>query len=162
MELQNGSWRAIELGGRYKGSYTFVSEEDFWYLNRFKWSVNRRYAYNTKLGKMHRVIAERMGLDLSNEIDHRDRDTLNNCRSNLRPATHTENCRNRNIRSDNSSGVPGVYFHKQKQKWEARIKISGKYKYLGAFKTLEEAKEARLKAEKEYYGAFAPIHAPKE
>ena len=61
---------------------------------------------------LHRIIAERMGLDLLNETDHRDCNPLNNQRFNLRPATHSQNLMNRKIRSDNTSGFKGVSWHK--------------------------------------------------
>lgn len=53
------------------------------------------------------------------------------------------------VRSNNKSGVNGVGFHKGRGKWRARITIYGKVSNLGWFNTFEEAKEARLKAEKE-------------
>lgn len=43
----------------------------------------------------------------------------------------------------NSNPVPGVGWHKQRQKYRARVKIGGKEKSLGLHDTLEEAIEAR-------------------
>lgn len=160
MENQNEEARAILLNSR-KGEirYVFVSPEDFEYLIKFNWHLSGRYARNKKIGFMHRAIAKRMDLDLTDkEIDHRDRNPLNNLRSNLRAATHKENMKNQSIRSNNSSGIPGVSFHKRANRWQAHIMISGKEKHLGYFKTFEEAKEARIAAEIEHYGEFAPIH----
>jgi len=160
MEFQTGKVRAITLSGRRgEGLYTFCSEEDYDFLIKFKWHLCGRYVRSMKLGLMHRVIAERIGLNLEGkEIDHRDRNPLNNLRSNLRSATREENMRNKSIQSNNSSGYPGVSFHKRDNKWYGRIIISGKEKYLGCYLTFEEAKEARIAAEKEYFGEFRPIH----
>jgi len=48
------------------------------------------------------------------------------------------------------SDTPGVGWHKQRQKWRARIKINGKEKSLGLFNTKEDALKARDKANKIY------------
>jgi len=49
-----------------------------------------------------------------------------------------------------SSKYKGVSFNKASNKWRAYITIKGSQKYLGQFKTEEEAYEARQKAQKEY------------
>lgn len=159
MEIQSGKVRVIPLRSR-KGEthYVFCSEEDYEFLNQFPWHFNHGYARNKRLGCMHRIIAEKMGLDLSKEIDHRDRNKLNNLRSNLRIATHQENMRNHSIRSDNLSSYPGVSLRRTTNKWMVRINILGKRKHLGHFKTFEEAKAARIEAEMKYYGEFRPIY----
>lgn len=51
------------------------------------------------------------------------------------------------VRSTNSSGINGVSFFKALGKWRARIKIDGKDHHLGYFNSIEEAKQARLKAD---------------
>lgn len=48
----------------------------------------------------------------------------------------------------NTTGVTGVWFSKQKNKYIAEIKLDGVKSYLGSFRTLEEAKTARLEAER--------------
>lgn len=147
-------------GKKGEGLFALVSEEDFDFLNQYKWHLSViKYPANSEGDYMHRLIAERMGLDLTNkEIDHRDRKPLNNHRSNLRVATRSENCRNKDLQSNNTSGYTGVTFDKRRNKWYANIWISWKKKHLGTFKTFEEAKEARIKAEIEYFGEFRPIH----
>lgn len=76
------------------------------------------------------------------EIDHMDRNQTNNALSNLRPATHKQNCENRGMRNDNSSGYTGVYWHEKTQKWQAGIGHRGEFLYLGLFNTPEEASAA--------------------
>ena len=60
------------------------------------------------------------------------------------------------MRTDNKSGVIGVYFSKEHNKWRAQIKINGKnvMVYYGSSK--EDAIKARLEAEAKYYREFAP------
>ena len=48
----------------------------------------------------------------------------------------------------NTTGVTGVWFSKQRNKYIAEIKLDGVKSYLGSFRTLEEAKTARLEAER--------------
>jgi len=95
--------------------------------------------------KIHQLVAKYFLLNPENKlcIDHIDNDKLNNNFSNLRYATHIENCRNRSISSRNTSGIKGVYFHKPSQKWMAYIGINKKLINIGYFDTLEEAKTAR-------------------
>ena len=88
--------------------------------------------------------------------DHMDRNELNNRKYNLRPATPSEQCRNRNKPKNNTSGIIGVNWDKKLQKWRARVHINKKEINLGYFENKKDAVIARLKAEKKYYGAFAP------
>ena len=82
-----------------------------------------------------------------NGIDHRDRIKHHNWISNLREASAQCNARNTGNKKNNTSGVKGVCWHKEKVKWDARIKINGKNKHLGYYKNLYNAACARLSAE---------------
>ena len=88
------------------------------------------------------------------DVDHRNGNTLDCRRENLRIVTHQENLRNRKISAINTSGYTGVWFKPRRQTWEARL---GKI-WLGHFDTAEEANAARLKAEAEQWG----IHPRRE
>jgi hypothetical protein len=70
-------------------------------------------------------------------VDHIDSNTLNNNVNNLRLITQRENCsKEKTIKK----GLPvGVHYHKRDKKYESHITINGKLKYLGRFKTIEEA-----------------------
>lgn len=52
---------------------------------------------------------------------------------------------------NNTSGVRGVSFMKNKGKYRAYINLRGKQKHLGIFEALGEAKEARKAAEEKYF-----------
>lgn len=58
------------------------------------------------------------------------------------------------VRSDNTSGVKGIYWNKRQKNWVVRIGFKGKRYYVGAFKDLEDAKEARKEAEEKLYKPF--------
>jgi hypothetical protein len=85
------------------------------------------------------------------EVDHEDINSLNNNIDNLRLGDDVLQCQNQAIRSDNTSGVKGVHWHKQKSKWQAHINVENKQKYLGYFTTLKEAAEARNAAVRKYW-----------
>jgi hypothetical protein len=88
-------------------------------------------------------------------IDHIDGNGLNNRIDNLRACTHTQNFRNREAISTNSSGVLGVY--RKGKKWQASIGMNGKKINLGTFYNIEDAIQARLQAEKDLWiGDFKP------
>lgn len=86
-----------------------------------------------------------------NDIDHIDRDPMNNRIENLRSATRSENNQNASIRKDNSSGFRGVYYHKAKKKYMAKIKVGDRQIYLGLFDTTEEAFLAYQLAKIQYH-----------
>lgn len=88
------------------------------------------------------------------DIDHIDLNTQNNAISNLQLSIDKLNHRNRSKYSNNSSGVVGVSFHKKTGKWQAEGQeiVDGKRvrHYLGLFKNLEDAANARKDWEVKY------------
>lgn len=61
---------------------------------------------------------------------------------------------NRKLNSNNKTGVKGVSWSKDKMRYHAQITFKRKVYHLGYFDNLEEAKQARLKAEDEFFQAF--------
>jgi hypothetical protein len=147
-----------------KGQMAIVDPADYQSLIKHKWYANWSlsskafYAQATIDGKrgvqMHRLI---LGLKRSDgmEADHRNGDTLDNRRDNLRIATHAQNQRNKGRQANNTSGYKGVYWHKTDKVWRARIKVAGKDKHLGSFSSKESAYEAYCAAAKQLHGEFA-------
>ena len=127
--------------------YVDILKNHKWYLN------NNGYVYNNKIGKLHRYI---MNPSDDLVVDHINRNPLDNRRDNLRICTQHYNCLNRSIQCNNTSGVQGVCWDKNANKWKVQIMINGKLTHIGSYNTLEEAAEARKQAEIEYYGEFAP------
>jgi len=77
------------------------------------------------------------------EVDHINLVKTDNRIENLREATRSQNNINRLPRSDNKSGVSGVYFCKKSKLWIARLWINKKCVWMQKFNTLEEAAEVR-------------------
>lgn len=79
------------------------------------------------------------------EIDHDNRVKTDNRWINIKDASHIENCHNKGISTNNTSGVRGVTRHRDK--WQAQIRVNYKHIHLGVFDTFKEAADARAKAE---------------
>lgn len=80
------------------------------------------------------------------QVDHINRDKVDNRASNLRVVTHSENSQNTGLRSNNTSGHKGVTWVESKQRWIAQI-VHQKHIFLGAFIDQYEAVVARKTAE---------------
>lgn len=87
--------------------------------------------------------------------DHIDRNELNNRKHNLRACGQQENAFNKSMRSDNTSGIIGVSWNKQAEKWCAELRANG-HRYCKHFNNFDDAVRARLLAEQKYFGEFAP------
>lgn len=155
------------------GQETIVSTEDDdlvslkWYaLFDSKYSgggkfLAKRHVRNTA-GKytteyLHRVVLSRMlGRPLlrSEQVDHINGNTLDNCRENLRLANISQNNMNKTKTSRNSSGFKGVSWNQKLGRWVATVCINYKLRYLGLFDTPEEAHEAYCKAARELHREF--------
>jgi len=85
------------------------------------------------------------------EVDHINHNKWDNRKSNLRYLDRSENQFNSNRKVISSSGIRGVYWHRKGQKWQARIRKNRRDISLGLYDTIEEASEARKKAEKLYF-----------
>lgn len=114
---------------------------------------------NLYIGKVlyraHRVAWYMMTgewLPSSQDIDHINRVRSDNRWVNLRKATRSLNCHNKDRNYGGRSGVNGVHFSRQSQKWEARISLNRTLRILGQFDEFADAVAARRAAELRYLG----------
>lgn len=102
---------------------------------------------NTKVenGKRHVLYLHRVICKPPEElqVDHINRNPLDNRRSNLRAVTAQVNLLNREI---SSSGHEGVSWDRRNEKWKAYLYVDGKQKQIGRFNDKEEAKKAVYEA----------------
>lgn len=130
-----------------------VDIEDVDLVSQYKWGLNNsNYCRNgTHRILLHNLI---MGTYDKNKftVDHINRDRLDNRKQNLRLVDFSMNGFNKGKQSNNTSGHVGVSWDKQRQKWEAHIKINRKKKFLGYFNDINDAVKVRHDAEIEYYG----------
>ena len=106
---------------------------------------------------MHHVI---LGISPSEEVDHINRDGLDNRIENFRLCNSLHNSYNKGKRKDNKSGYIGVGFRKGKLPWVAVLSANKKRLYRERFKTIEEATYARDLAAVKYHGEFAVLNFP--
>lgn len=134
--------------------------DDFPLIKKYRWSVatpNKR-GYKTVVGKvdgklwsMARYLMKDKGIE-GMCVDHINRNSLDNRRSNLRVCTIQDNtC---NMKPKNRLGVKGVCFIKR-NKFEAKIKRDDKIYHLGIFNTMKEATDTYDKKAAELFGEYA-------
>jgi hypothetical protein len=115
----------------------------------------------TKTIRMHRLI---LGVDPGVQVDHENRDGLDNRRQNLRIAETWQNCANIGPYNNNQSGYKGVtlYCSGNYRRWKATIRDRklGHQIHLGYFLTVEEAAMAYDARAREIFGKFAYQNFP--
>ena len=109
---------------------------------------------------IHRLVANEFIDNPSNKacVDHIDGDRTNNCITNLRYATKSENGMNQKKHVNATSMYKGVYFYKQTNKWRATMKVGGVCAGLGYFESEEEAAKAYNEAARRIFGEFAKLN----
>lgn len=130
-----------------------IDLDDIDKVKNYKWYlVGNGYVYTKKMNiYLHRIIME---CPDNMMVDHINHNPLDNRKSNLRVCTNSQNNMNKGKQSNNTSGYRGVDWHKQNNKWHARIHVNKRKIHLGYFDTKEEAIEARKQAELEYFGEY--------
>lgn len=150
------------------GKVALVDDEDFEYLNQWKWFVipgkytsyarrNGRKTEEKRFYQMHRVI---LNITDSHVLaDHKDRNGLNNQRSNLRLSNKSLNSANAHKKT-NSSKYFGVSKHSvnRKNPWIVVITKDNKLNWIGAFPTQEQAALAYNIAVVKLYGEHARLN----
>lgn len=154
-----------------KGFFAIVDDEDYEVLSRFKWHAQvsthrsrtkvyakRNETYYSEDGKrrqasvyMHKVICPPGD---GHETDHINGDGLDNRKANLRPASKTQNRRNRASALNSTSRFVGVSIEAG-GRVRATICAGGRTKHLGRFSDERSAAQAYDLAARERYGVFA-------
>jgi len=145
-----------------QGKVALVDDDDYEYLNQFKWTLktwsksNSLYAVRYKkingeyrVIPMHRVI---MNTPIGLEVDHKDHNGLNNQKCNLRNCTHSDNIRNRRPSKTGTSKYLGVSYVTVRGNRYITAHC-GKIN-LGYFDTEENAAKAYLDYADSVYGEF--------
>lgn len=159
-----------------QGKFALVDEVDFADVSRWNWcAVQKRsktnnfyswYAFRGRTpdeanGRTTPVLLHRYLLgEPPEDVDHRNRDGLDNRRENLRKATHKQNMMNSPSRKG-SSRFKGVSW--SRNHWRASIRDNYKTVHLGRFATEEEAARAYDEAARRLHGSeFARVNFPRE
>jgi len=148
--------------------YAIVDDEDFEYLNQFKW-----YALKTKnnfyaIRSVYLEKCRQTSIQMQREImktpkgmltDHIDFNGLNNQKNNLRICSREENGFHQLIRKGRK--YKGVCWKKENRCWVAQINFCNKKFHLGYFRDEKEAAEAYNIKAKELFGEFAYLNTIK-
>lgn len=146
-----------------KGHKAIVDNSVFSIVSKNKWYADVKkngavYAARSVMDKgkkkkiylHHIVVGRKEGM----VCDHKNGNTLDNRKCNLRLCSHRENIRNSKMNINNKSGFIGVRLHPQKRKWQAYIVIDGKWTHLGYFILKEDAAKIRAAIEKKMNWRF--------
>lgn len=164
--IKNKQYNRYDLSGEYGIGYTNKGEEFYFDLEDYEkikdicWSINKDgYVIGsdknnkTANARMHRIV-----MDVSDPkiyIDHiNGKNKHDNRKQNLRIVTPQQNNFNRIKQINNTSGTTGVSWSSSNSKWRAYIKIDRKNINLGYYIDINEAIEARKKAEIKYFGEY--------
>ena len=148
-----------------QNKFALVDDDNYDWLNRRRWyahhgqgdvfyAIRHTPRINGKRETvwMHRLILGLVARD--EQVDHRDRNGINNQRANLRICTRSQNNQNGRKRKGSHSQYKGVYWHRRNRRWCAQIGINGRIIYLGSFHSEREAalayNEAALKCFREF------------
>lgn len=162
-----------------QGQITWVSPSDYPELSKHNWYASiRKRRFKTewipqrnerhmdgkrrqiKIAMTAAIVKPRPGMF----VDHRDGNTLNNTRENLRECTPSQNACNkkvlRNKRLSKFKGVTHNRFTSRTKKWSSRMMLNGVSHHLGYFSTEHEAALAYDNAVLAFQGAFGQLNFP--
>ena len=146
--------------GFIKDEIFLFDKEDFDLIKNYCWYIDNKGYVKTNIRKdgkktslrLHRLIMKENNSKM--QIDHIDHNKLNNQKSNLRTCTNAQNNWNKGLQRNNTSGVAGICYLKDCNKWYARITVNKKTINLGIFSNFTEAKKVRELATVKYFGNY--------
>ena len=149
-----------DLTQKYGIGYLYDSNKKFYFdledydkIKEYYWVINNKGyvitggANNSNL-LMHRLILNVLD---DQEVDHINHNTNDNRKENLRIVTRSQNQMNASLRSNNTSGVTGVYFDNTYGYWVSKIQQD----VLGHFANFDDAVKVRKEAEEKYFGEYS-------
>lgn len=146
------------VGYTTKGEEFYFDLEDYDKIKDYCWLIDQKgYVVsreNNKEIQMHRII---MNCKSGMIVDHKHgKKTRNDNRKyNLRIGTYSNNMYNRKTGKNSTSGIVGVNWSKNENKWLARIAYDHKRINLGYFDSFDDAIKARKEAEEKYFGEWS-------
>lgn len=146
-----------------QGKYATVDDADRHLVAPYKWHAVQDngtwYAKRKKNGKLVYMHRELLGVtDPTVRIDHRDRDGLNNSRSNLRHTNHSQNALNAVRPTGKDSKYIGV--RRSGKRWCARASWDGVRWNCGTYDTEEQAAHAYDDFQRKYNPGVARLNFP--
>lgn len=134
--------------------YTKVDDNCYEELKKYKWNISGKklnYVFNTKLGRLNRFI---MNCPKDKIVDHKNGDTLDNRKKNLRICTYSQNSMNSYHTKRGQSGHRNVVWDKKQKKWSVIIQKDYKMNFFGSYESLKKAIMVANKNRKKLFGEF--------
>lgn len=131
-----------------KWNSRFAGKEAFTGFDSYGYRAGRIYDREYKAHRLLWLLYSGRWPD--DQIDHINGDKADNRIANLRAVPQSENNKNKPVPTNNTSGVIGVHRYRKNGYWQAEITVNGKARYLGRFRSIEEAAAARKAAEIEF------------
>lgn len=168
----NKKYNRYDLSGEYGIGYTSKGEEFYfdledydkikdycWFIDSNGYVVSNKSRCKQKHISMHRLLFPN-----AEDVDHKyGENTRNdNRKNNLRPCTHQNNIFNCKVPKNNTSGVTGVSWNKNMNKWQSYIMVNYRKINLGYFSNFDNAVKARKEAEDKYFGEFSYNNSQKK
>ena len=134
---------------------TLIDLEDIDKVKNLRWCLNGN-GYVLHGTRKNKVFLHRLLTNCPDDmiVDHINRNPLDNRKNNLRIVNNQQNSMNKGAQKRNTSGHKGVSWDKSRNKWYTYITVNYKLINLGRFSILEDAIEARKKAEIKYFGEY--------
>ena len=152
------------LDGEYGVGYTstgdvfYFDKEDMdkikpytWYINSAGYVKRKKYGDNSDV-LMHRLV---MNAPKDKQVHHKHHKKQDNRKQELQLCTNKENSRHKKKMKSNTSGVIGVSWSANMNKWHAQIMVDYNNINLGYFDDIKDAKQAYDVAKYKYFGEFA-------
>lgn len=143
--------------------YSKIDLDDVDRVSKYKWCIigrkNKYYAQKTDKNRQ-KITLHRYIMNINNPkifIDHKNHDTLDNRKSNLRICNNAENLRN-SYSYIGTSKYKGVCYDKSRNKWVSNIMFNRKGIYLGHYANEIKAAKAYNQAALKYFGEFALLN----
>ena len=129
---------------KIKDKECLIDKDVFNVVKNYKFCIQKGYAFNNKIGKLHKFIVGSIPKGM--QVDHINGNRMDNRRCNLRVCSNQQNSFNRKCN--------GYYFRKDLNKWQSYITVNNKTITLGCYEKEEDAIRVRKEAEEKYFGDY--------
>lgn len=155
----------VPLGGQYNYMECKVDVEDLDLVREYSWygvflvrDQSVRVRATAPIGSHSRPVMARLLMNVLDNpdvvVDHKNHDTLDNRRCNLRVCERWQNLQN-NASRGGSSKYNGVSWNKLNRNWRVQICVNYRRIHVGSFKSEFNAALAYDKAARKHFGEFA-------
>jgi hypothetical protein len=147
-----------------RGAFAIVDQADYEMLRHWNWCLSSdgyavRGFNRFPLCRMHRML---MLPDPGVQVDHVNRNKLDNRRCNLRLATPSQQNCNQACPQRGTSRHKGVHFYERDRVWIAAIQVRRMRYTVGRFTDESSAARAYDRAARQHHGVFAVLNFPEE